>query len=205
MRTQRHRACAYRERGITLLEVLITIVILAFGLLGLAGLQARMQVAEVESYQRTQAIVLLQDMVDRINANRKNATDYDGIAVGTGNTSITGACSGSGKTLDECEWHYALLGASEKTSTSNNIGAMIDARGCVTNTVLASPPRPELLVSVVWQGHTPTAAPPAANTCGLTPDTTMRAIVARVQVGCLQNFPPGHAQAGQCCTAATCP
>lgn len=191
------------QLGVTLLEVLITIVILAFGLLGLAGLQARMQVAEVESYQRAQAVVLLQDMVDRINANRQNATSYDGISVGTGNTTITGACSGSGKTLDECEWHYALLGASEKTSGSQNIGAMIDARGCVTNTV-TTPPR-EFLVSVVWQGMTATTTPPAANTCGLTPTNTMRAIVARVQIGCLQNYPVGHALAGQCCTAATCP
>ena len=39
-------------RGATLLEVLITIVILAFGLLGLVGLEAKMQTSEVESYQR---------------------------------------------------------------------------------------------------------------------------------------------------------
>ncbi|OGA45393.1 MAG: hypothetical protein A3F74_26980 [Betaproteobacteria bacterium RIFCSPLOWO2_12_FULL_62_58] len=171
----------------TMLEVLITIVILAFGLLGIAGLQARMQVAEIEAYQRAQAVVLLQEMVDRINANRNDAMSYNGIAVGTGNSSVPANCAGlTGKNLDECEWHYALLGASEKTSGSQNIGAMIDARGCVANTV-ATMPR-EFLVSVVWQGLAPTAAPPAAITCGsgsYTPDTTRRAIVARVQFGCL--------------------
>ena len=36
----------------------------------------RAQQAEVESYQRAQALVLLQDMVDRINANRKTAGCY---------------------------------------------------------------------------------------------------------------------------------
>ena len=58
------------------------------GLLGVAGLQSRMQVAEVEAYQRTQAIVLLQDMVDRINANRVNAASYatGSVTLGTGTT-----------------------------------------------------------------------------------------------------------------------
>lgn len=204
MKTHCHAAINQGQRGLTMLEVLITIVILAFGLLGLAGLQARMQVAEIESYQRAQGIVLLQDMVDRINANRQNATAYGGIAAGkTYNSGTVDDCTGmTGKDRDLCEWHNALLGASETVGV-DNLGAMIDAHGCVTNTV-ATPPR-EFLVSVVWQGLTPTAAPPSANTCGVAPTNTMRAIVARVQIACLQNFPEGHAQAGQCCTAATCP
>ncbi|HEY0563491.1 MAG TPA: prepilin-type N-terminal cleavage/methylation domain-containing protein, partial [Methylophilus sp.] len=52
----------YKQQGSTLLEVLITIVILAIGLLGLAGLQSRLHVSEMESYQRAQALVLLNDM-----------------------------------------------------------------------------------------------------------------------------------------------
>ena len=64
-----------------MIEVLITFVVLLVGLLGLIGLQARTQQAELESYQRGQALVLLQDMVDRMNANRidaKNGVYYDG-------------------------------------------------------------------------------------------------------------------------------
>ena len=66
----------FRTRGVTMVEVLITIVILTIGLLGVAGLQARMQLAEVESYHRSHAIVLLQDIIDRIAANRRNAMNY---------------------------------------------------------------------------------------------------------------------------------
>ncbi|MDP2155736.1 MAG: type IV pilus modification protein PilV, partial [Sulfuricella sp.] len=61
-----------RERGFGMIEVLVSLFILLTGLLGLAGLLARSQQAEMESYQRAQALVLLQDMVARINANRKD-------------------------------------------------------------------------------------------------------------------------------------
>ena len=53
-----------------MIEALVSLVIIMFGLLGLAGLQTRMQQAEFESYQRSQALILLYDMVDRINTNR---------------------------------------------------------------------------------------------------------------------------------------
>ena len=62
--------------GYILLEVLITIVILVIGLLGLAGFQVRATVAESEGYQRAQALIIAQDMVDRIYANRANAASY---------------------------------------------------------------------------------------------------------------------------------
>ena len=60
-----------RQGGTTMMEVLVSIVIVVIGLLGLAGLQSRASVSEMEAFQRAQALVLLQDMVDRINANRK--------------------------------------------------------------------------------------------------------------------------------------
>ena len=48
------------QRGTSLVEVLVTMVILAIGLLALAGLQARLHVLQIESYQRAQALILLQ-------------------------------------------------------------------------------------------------------------------------------------------------
>ena len=175
------------QRGVTLLEVLITIIILSFGLLGVAGLQARMQLAEMESYQRAQAIVLLRDMVDRVNANRRNSMDYvTTTPAGTGN-SVQDCSALTGAGFDLCEWSNALLGAAESTGGGQNVGAMIGARGCITNTVAAMPRQFD--IAVVWQGITPTVAP-AATTCGQNSygnDATRRAIVTRVTIGCLQN------------------
>ncbi len=67
---------APRQTGLTLVEVLVSVVILLVGLLGLAALMTNSQKAESESYQRAQALLLLQDMVGRINANRAVAACY---------------------------------------------------------------------------------------------------------------------------------
>jgi len=175
------------QSGFTMIEILVTIVILTIGLLGLAGLQARIQVAEIESYQRAQAILVLQDMVARINGNRKNATAYvTGTPLGEGNAVIS--CAGkTGADLDLCEWGNMLLGAAE-TSGTQKVGAMIGARGCISNPV-ATMPR-QMNVAVVWQGLTPTAAP--NSTCGsglYGNEATRRALVATIVIGCLQNDP----------------
>jgi len=178
------------ERGATMLEVLITIVIVVFGLLGLAGLQARMQAAELESYQRTQALVLLQDMVDRITTNRKNATQYVTAEVGTGTAEVANCTAlGTQHERDLCQWSNALLGASEKKGTAA-VGAMIGARGCITNPVVTPPL--EFEVAVAWQGLTPTTGA-ALSTCGQgdygADEAYRRVVTARVVVACLKTDP----------------
>ena len=174
------------QRGAGMIEVLITIVISAFGLLAIAGLQARMHIAEMEAAQRAQATVLLNYITDRINANRKNAMAYvTATPVGVDNglqdcTALTGAA------LDLCEWNNLLSGSAE-TFGGQRVGAMIGARGCVFNTVAAMPRK--FTVAVVWQGLSPTLAP-GATTCAndkYADDKTRRSIVAPIVIGCLQN------------------
>lgn len=178
------------QRGTSLLEVLITIVILAFGLLGLAGLQGKIQLAEMESFQRAQATLLLSDMIERVSANRANAANYvSANAVGTGDTQPADCTTlAVGASRDICEWSNALKGASEQIG-STNTGAMQGGRGCVTQ-VQAPDPTPLVClpgvyrVTVVWQGMNPTTAP--SLTCGqgsYTPDTTRRAISSQITVG----------------------
>ena len=55
--------------GFTLIEVLVAIVVLAIGLLGLAGLQARSLQYNYSAYERSQASILAYDIVDRMRAN----------------------------------------------------------------------------------------------------------------------------------------
>jgi type IV pilus assembly protein PilV len=148
-----------RQTGFSLVEILVTIVILSMGLLGLAGLQTRALTSQMESYQRSQALILLKDMADRINANRANAADYvTTTPLGTGYG--TCAATGPGSAGDLCEWSDSLLGAAEVDSSGNKIGAMIGARGCIYQITAAASGVPgDYLVAVAWQGLNSTAAP----------------------------------------------
>ena len=179
---------AARQGGTSMIEVLVSIVIVVLGLLGLAGLQSHAALAEVESFQRAQAIMLLQDMVDRMNANRLNAAKYVTDKQGTDLGPDAADCSKlENFERDLCEWSNALLGAGESAG-GLKVGAMIGARGCVQN-IVPNMPR-QYLVSVVWQGVTPTKAPGTACGTGLYGDEkTRRALTAIVTVGCLQNDP----------------
>jgi type IV pilus assembly protein PilV len=57
------------DSGFSLVEVLISIVILSIGLLGMAGLTAASMNGTNESYYRSQATVLADDILDRMRAN----------------------------------------------------------------------------------------------------------------------------------------
>ena len=189
------KARRFRQRGASLLEVLITIVIVAFGLLGLAGLQSKVQLGEIESYQRAQAILLLSDMTERINTNRSQAASYIVASpVGTGDSQPASCTSlAVGPSRDLCEWSNALKGAGEQKSSGGvtaNVGAMLGARGCITQ-VQAPDPTPGIctpgiyLVDVAWQGMHRTAA--SAIICGQgsygADDAYRRVISSQIVVG----------------------
>lgn len=150
---------AAHQLGFSMIEVLVSLIILLVGLLGLAGLMVQSQRSEMESYQRVQALILLQDMADRINANRKAATCYayttntaNGAPyLGTpGANNYAPACNSAAilviypsmpaatATLEAATavsdmnaWHNALLGSAE-TLNASQVGAMAGARGCVS-------------------------------------------------------------------------
>jgi len=67
------------NNGFALLEVLISIFILAVGLLGLAGLQITGLKSNHSAQQRTEAIVLVYDIIDRMRINKVAAKsqNYD--------------------------------------------------------------------------------------------------------------------------------
>lgn len=91
--------------GFSLVEVLVALVLLSFGLLGLAGLQTRGVRDNHGAYLRTQATLCAKDMVDRMRANRPAALagDYD---VEFGVTTAAGTTVAS---QDLSQWQAALV------------------------------------------------------------------------------------------------
>ena len=135
------------QAGFSMIEILIALFITLVGLLGIGALQAKAQQAEMESYQRAQALVLLSDIVDRININRStvacfaittdttNGTPFIG-ATGTGHVG-TPTCTASTSAYNTqavntmLDIDSVLQGSREKLGT-NNAGAMIGARACIS-------------------------------------------------------------------------
>lgn len=156
------RARPHPQSGATMIEVLVTVVVLAVGILGLMGLQGRMQISEMESYQRSQALVLLSDISNRLSTNRHNAasyvTGYDN-PVGTGYNCSTDDTS-TRHARDLCEWSQTLAGAAETAGTSK-VGAFIGGRGCIEDLGDNA-----YLITIAWQGIGPISAPPASLRCG---------------------------------------
>lgn len=165
-----------QQRGALLIEVLVVLVVCAFGLLGFVGLQARAMGVEFESYQRSQALVLVDDMVHRLNANRARAADYvqTGLVGGGAVQDCSGAATMAAR--DVCEWGNLIRGAAERRGGSA-VGAMEGARGCITRAAGSSD---RYVVAVAWQGRLPSAG--AAGTCGQGdasfPDATLRRVVS---------------------------
>ncbi|MCQ4346455.1 type IV pilus modification protein PilV [Pseudomonas stutzeri] len=71
-------APARRQHGVTLIEALITLLVLSVGLLGMAALQARSLQFNQDAHLRSQANVLLYDMAERCRALPGLGADFDG-------------------------------------------------------------------------------------------------------------------------------
>lgn len=159
---------AHSSAGFSLVESMVTVVVVAFGLLGVSGLVSRSFVTELDATQRAQATMLLQDMVTRIEGNRANAVAYV-----TGDTGVTGyvattdqngntaynfvSCDAAAPLVDRdrCAWGQQLGGGTERVDNAN-AGVLVGAMGCVYeldafNRIYA--------VSIAWQGASPGAAP----------------------------------------------
>jgi type IV pilus assembly protein PilV len=189
------------QRGTSLIEVLVTLVITAYGVLGLTGLMNGMQLIETEGFQRSQALVLLSDMTERISAaNPQTAaaaaayTDTHVVGLtapaGTGDSQPADCSSvAAGSARDICEWSNALKGGAEKLA-GNRVGAVSGARGCI-ELLTAPDPTPGVCtpatfrISVAWQGLIDSAVP--GNACGSgqfgSTDAMRRALAEQITVG----------------------
>lgn len=99
----------HRQHGFSLLEVLIALVVLSIGLLGLAGLQANGLKNNNSAYQRSQANLMVNEILDRIRANRAGlaAGSYDDPF--SGGTPSDPGCISSGCTPAQLAAYDAFL------------------------------------------------------------------------------------------------
>jgi len=127
---------ARRQHGFTLMEVLISVVVLSIGLLGLAGLQINGLKNSNGSYQRSQANLLANEIIDRIRANRTGLTAgyYNSLL---SNTPSDPGCITSGCTVQQIAQYDEFLWSTElanrlPSGTGKVTGAGVDSVFTVT-------------------------------------------------------------------------
>lgn len=119
-----------RQAGTSLIEVLVTMVIIAIGLLGLAGLQATSMKNNQGANNRSEATVLAYDIIDRMRANRAGAASGSyNIALGSDPAGATLAAT------DVARWKAALR--SRLPNGDGAIAATCNASGCFATVTVA--------------------------------------------------------------------
>jgi type IV pilus assembly protein PilV len=97
--TKKDRTPPRRQRGFYMLEVLVSVLILAIGLLGLAALQSRALRYNHDAYVRSQAAILANDITERMRSVRgataasQVLSSYATVSGGTCNRNLATAQS----------------------------------------------------------------------------------------------------------------
>lgn len=142
-----------KNTGFTLIEVLIAMLVLAVGLLGLAGLQATSLRNNQSAYNRSQATQLAYDLADRMRANVTAAittSTYTTIlplstATAKANCLTTAGCIPADMAENDLyEWNCAVAGGCE-----NNIPPILATLPSGTGTI-ASPAAGVFTITITW-------------------------------------------------------
>jgi type IV pilus assembly protein PilV len=143
-----------RMRGVTLIEVLVTMVIVAIGLLGLAGMQMRGLSIQKDAHGRSIATQLALDLADRMRANRQDmavSNDYTfTAAIGSTWAAPPTDCAAA-KTL--CSWseqaQYDMREQADGTGWLSRLQAALPNGWAHVVPVAGSPG--EWDVTMMWQ------------------------------------------------------
>ena len=139
--------------GVGLIEVLIAMLVVAIGILGYVGLQVNAKRTGYEAIQRSTAVYLINDIIERMRSNSVGVFAGSYTVLNLGNNSLGDAApvcadpinctSLQTANIDLWEWEQRLDGATE-----GGRGGLVTPRGCINvNNGFVT-------VAVAWQGFT---------------------------------------------------
>ena len=135
------------NRGFNLLEVLIALVVLAVGLLGLAALQNFSLKFNTQSYQRTQATMLIYEMIDRMRANPRGLAQANYLLdPATNVVPAAPTCIGTGASCSSAD--MAAYDIAEWMRAMQQRAVLVKPRARIAPT--AGGPVPLIEVSITW-------------------------------------------------------
>ncbi|WP_028110394.1 type IV pilus modification protein PilV [Ferrimonas futtsuensis] len=144
------------QSGVTLIEVLVAVVVLAVGLLGTLQLHLVAQRSSFESFQHARALTLAEAMLERIRLNPSQLAAYQGSYGDSAPSPPSPGCVSASSVITPCtptqmldwdgyQWAMALRGDGERKG--GQARGLAQARGCIR--VQGS--RVEVVVS--WQSR----------------------------------------------------
>jgi type IV pilus assembly protein PilV len=158
-----------RVTGASLVEILVTLFVLGFGILGTAGLQMKAKRANLEARQRVTASALAQDIVERMRVNPTELATYTNAGAGRTITAVAltpQSCVSDCTTAqlaqhDLYEWGQALAGATERVGAAN-AGGLPGITACILGPDGGAG---DYGIAVAWRGQVGLSNP-GISTCG---------------------------------------
>lgn len=138
-----------RQLGFSMIEILVTLVVVATALLGTAGLQAHAMKTNKGSEFRNQAIFLSADIVERMEANKVEAVAGTYAAAAGGATAASSTCD-----VGACT--SAALAAYDIANWQAAVALLPQGKGTIALTTLGNPATYKITIS--WVDRATTAA-----------------------------------------------
>ena len=121
------------QRGVTLVEAMIALLVISIGLLGIASLQLTAMNQNTSALNHSQAVWIAYNMSDRIRANITQFANYDGIRTDNSYAQdcVGNPCSTAQMvTADAADWITMVQGL------PGGLGMINDNNGVLTVTVM---------------------------------------------------------------------
>ncbi|MEZ9235372.1 MULTISPECIES: type IV pilus modification protein PilV [Shewanella] len=144
-----------KRNGFSLIEVLVSLVILTVGLIGIFNLHIVSKRGSFESFQQTQASYYANDIINRMRMNRSELLNYAGTYSGTASApakqcdvsvGANSICTSiETRVWDLYQWERMLQGDTEKSSGSN-VGGLDTSVACIAVSGR------DVTVVVTWRG-----------------------------------------------------
>ncbi len=147
-----------KNGGAGLIEVLIALLVIGIGILGLVGLQASAKRTGLEAIQRSTAVYLAQDIIERMRNNRDELYNgsYTVLNIGDGSLADPDDCLEADPCTtaqiaahDLWDWEQRIDGATE-----GGRGGLVDPRACINFDGAGF-----VTVAIAWRGYNPGGNP----------------------------------------------
>lgn len=142
----RHGSIQFKnERGFSLVESMLAMVILGTGLLAMSGMQAISLVRNVDANELTRITTVTSEMMERIYYNRRNAASYNGIDTQSATNCTTISSTTQAQARGDCLLWNGMVNGTQL----QNVRGTVAVSNVIAPTVLG---QRTVTVTVTWIG-----------------------------------------------------